>query len=498
MYRAMMRICITSFFFLVFSFCLLAQKSPQYEFRAVWIATVENIDWPSKRDLSSDVQKAEFIRILDMHQRNGMNAVVVQIRPVADAFYPSRFEPWSAYLTGTQGKPPSPYYDPLQFMIEETHKRGMEFHAWLNPYRAVFNVKTSSVSPNHITRLFPQWFVTYGNTKYFDPALQPVREHVTRVVQDIVQRYDLDAIHFDDYFYPYHIPGKEFPDDISYAKYGNGMSRDDWRRSNVDSIIKMLSETIKSTNPRVKFGISPFGVWRNSSRDPRGSASKAGITNYDDLYADILLWLEKGWIDYVAPQLYWATTEKAVAYNMLLDWWADNTYGRQLFIGHGIYRALESRTGAWKTTTEIPKQIRAIRENPNAYGSIYFSSASFRHNPNGWSDSLRQNYYRYPALVPPMRWIDSIAPITPLIEKIKQDEFRIYYRGAEPIKGFAIYTLSPDENEDMENAILIKIIVADKTIDINLNDIAAKDGDSIYISSVDKNNNVSEWVALRY
>jgi uncharacterized lipoprotein YddW (UPF0748 family) len=492
-----MRIVVICLFCCFISFFSLAQKPPQYEFRAVWIATVENIDWPSKRGLSSDLQKEEFIRILDMHKRDGMNAIVMQIRPATDAFYPSRFEPWSEYLTGKQGVAPTPYYDPLQFMIEETHKRGMEFHAWMNPYRAVFNVNRSSISPTHVTRLFPQWFLTYGSTKYFDPGLPEVRDHVTKVVRDLVERYDLDAIHFDDYFYPYKIPGKEFPDQASFAKYGEGMDKEDWRRSNVDSIIKMLSETIKSVNPRVKFGISPFGVWRNSNKDPRGSASKAGVTNYDDLYADILLWLENGWIDYVAPQLYWETTHPYVGFNMLLDWWAKNTYGRQLFIGHGIYRTLEAKSGTWKTRAEIPNQIKAIRGNANASGSIYFSSATFTRNPNGWNDSLRNNYYKYPAIVPPMHWIDSIPPLTPLTEEIDNNKVRLLYRGAEPINGFAVYVLPKDEDELMENAMLVKILVADKTVDLDLSEIETNRKDKIFISAIDRNNNVSEWARVK-
>lgn len=491
------RTFISIIFCTIFSISVSAQKSPQYEFRAVWIATVENIDWPSKKGLTTDQQKEEFIRLLDMHKKNGMNAVIMQIRPVADAFYPSRYEPWSEYLTGTQGLPPTPYYDPLQFMIEETHKRGMEFHAWMNPYRAVFNVNRSSVAPSHVTRLHPEWFVTYGSTKYFDPGIPEVREHVNNVVRDLVERYDLDAIHFDDYFYPYHITGKEFPDDSSYVKYGNGADRGDWRRSNVDTIIKMLGETIKSANPRVKFGISPFGVWRNSSKDPRGSESKAGITNYDDLYADILLWLQKGWIDYVAPQLYWETTHKYVGFNMLLNWWANNTYGRQLYIGHGIYRALESRSGSWRNPNEIPSQVKAVRANANVEGSIYFSSATFSRNPNGWCDSLRNNYYKYPALIPPMKWIDSIPPISPLKEILNEDQVRLYYRGAEPIKGFAVYTVSPGEADNIHSATLVSIIVADKTVDISLSAIPSQSGDKIYVSSVDRNNNVSDWVQLR-
>ncbi|MGN6616748.1 MAG: glycoside hydrolase family 10 protein, partial [Ilyomonas sp.] len=301
-------------------FASFAQTSPKYEFRAVWVATVENIDWPSRKGLSTEEQKAEFIRLLDMNKRNGMNAIIMQIRPVADAFYPSPFEPWSEYLTGKQGVAPNPYYDPLKFMIEETHKRGMEFHAWLNPYRAVFNIYKSSVAPNHITRTHPEWFLNYGDKKYFDPGQPEAMEFVAKVVKDIVSRYDLDGIHMDDYFYPYRIPGKDFPDNKTYLKYGDGLTKDDWRRSNCDSIIKLIHDVIIDTKPMVKFGISPFGVWRNKSKDPMGSDTRAGVTNYDDLYADILLWLKEGWIDYVAPQLYWEIGHPLCDYETLLNW----------------------------------------------------------------------------------------------------------------------------------------------------------------------------------
>ena len=490
-----MRIAFFLAFFLFFSTHLQAQKPPQYEFRAVWIATVENIDWPSKKGISTDSQKAEFIRILDLHKLNGMNAILMHIRPAADAFYPSKLEPWSEYLTGQQGLAPDPYYDPLLFMIEETHKRGMEFHAWLNPYRAVNNLYGSSISPGHVTRLFPQWFINYGGKKYFDPGLPVVREHINRVIKDIVERYDVDAIHFDDYFYPYPEPAP-FHDEASYAKYGVGMARNEWRRSNVDSIILMVSKTIKAVNPHVKFGISPFGIWRNKSKDIRGSNSKAAITNYDDLYADILLWLEKGWIDYVVPQLYWETSHSYLGFSMLMDWWSQYTYGRQLFIGHGFYRSLESRKGAWKTKTEIPKQIKALRQNADVLGSVFFSSKSFESNPNGWCDSLRNNYYKYPALVPPMPWIDNVPPLPPLLENLQDGKVRAYYRGAEPVKMFAIYLLGKNEPEVRENATLIKLIVAEKTIDVDPWAIGLKAGEKLFISTVDRNNNVSKWVKL--
>lgn len=392
--------------FLGFSLLLTCTLFSQinYEFRGVWIATVDNIDWPQKGVSTVYGQKTEFIRQLDQHKRNGMNAVIVQVRPSADAFYPSTLEPWSQWLTGIQGRSPSPYYDPLQFMIEETHKRGMEFHAWLNPYRANFNIGSASIATNHITRIHPDWFLSYGGKKYFDPSNKDGQQHVVAVVKDIVKRYDIDAIHMDDYFYPYRIAGKEFPDAASYIKSGSKLSKDDWRRSNVDSIIKKLNAVIKQEKPYCKFGISPFGVWRNKSVDPEGSNTKAGQTNYDDLYADILLWMQKGWVDYVAPQLYWEIGHKLADYEELIDWWSRHSYGRHIYIGHGIYRAFE-KGAAWKNPKELPNQIKMLREYPEVQGSIYFSSKSFDRNPNGWNDSLQNNYYKTPALIPEMGWL---------------------------------------------------------------------------------------------
>jgi uncharacterized lipoprotein YddW (UPF0748 family) len=392
-------ICIIILIFL--NFQSTAQVSPLKEFRGVWIATVDNIDWPATPLLSAEQQKNSFIRLLDMHKRNGMNAVVVQVRPAADAFYPSPYEPWSQWLTGTQGKPPSPYYDPMEFMITETHKRGMEFHAWMNPYRAVFSINTSSVSATHITRIHPEWFITYGEKKYFDPGNKDVQRYVTNIVKDVVSRYGADAIHFDDYFYPYRIANKEFNDDISFKKYANNLSRDDWRRSNTDSIIVMLSRVIKQTNKKCQFGISPFGVWRNSSVDPKGSNTKAGQTNYDDLYADILLWLRNDWIDYVAPQIYWEIGHKLAPFEVIADWWAKNSYGKNCYIGIGYYRA--GTNEAWKDKTQIPRQIELIRNTPGLNGMIFYSSKIFDKNPNGWNDTLRLNYFKEPASPPALK-----------------------------------------------------------------------------------------------
>jgi uncharacterized lipoprotein YddW (UPF0748 family) len=401
----MKRISLYTFILFFFPVGVFAQpKSPSFEFRGVWIATVDNIDWPARGTVNVDSQKAEFIRQLDMHQQNGMNAVIVQVRPAADAFYPSQYEPWSQWLMGTQGKPPFPFYDPLQFMIEEAHKRGMEFHAWCNPYRANFSISSSSISQNHITRKHPEWFLTYGNAKYFDPANKQAQEFVVKVIRDIVQRYDVDAIHMDDYFYPYRIAGKEFPDQAAYSRSGSNLSKPDWRRSNVDTIIRMISTAIKEVKPYCKFGISPFSVWRNKNVDKDGSDTQSGVSNYDDLFANILLWLQKGWIDYVAPQLYLEIGNDKIAYEKILDWWSKHSYGRHIYIGHGIYRAFE-RSKAWKNPDELPNQIKLLRQYSNVQGSIYFSSTSFNNNPNGWNDSLQNNYYKSPAIIPKMEWL---------------------------------------------------------------------------------------------
>jgi uncharacterized lipoprotein YddW (UPF0748 family) len=389
-----------SFFLFQFSFA----QTP-VEFRGAWIATVDNIDWPTKGNYNTDSQKVEFTRMLDTLKSVGINAVIAQIRPAADAFYPSPYEPWSEWLTGKQGQQPFPYYDPLQFMIEEVHKRGMEFHAWCNPYRAVFKISQSSIAPSHITQIHPEWFLNYGDTRYFDPGNKEVQQYVTAVITDIVQRYDIDAIHFDDYFYPYRIAGKEFPDEASYKKYGNNMPKDDWRRSNVDSIIVMLSKAIKLQKKYCKFGISPFGVWRNSNKDPEGSLTKAGQTNYDDLYADVLLWLKNGWIDYVAPQLYWEFGQRAAPYEVLLDWWSKHTFGRHCYIGLGFYRA--GSNAVWRDKTLLPRQIVALRNTSDIQGMIFFSGKSLLNNLNGWSDSLRTDYFKIPSALPPMPWIDS-------------------------------------------------------------------------------------------
>lgn len=483
----------------------MALGQPRTEFRAVWVASVENIDWPSKKGLSADSQRAEFIRLLDMHKRNGLNAVVVQVRPAADALYPSSYEPWSEWLTGTQGKPPSPYYDPLAFMIEETHKRGMEFHAWCNPYRAVYSIRKSSISPSHITRVHPDWFLSFGGTLYFDPGNREVQEYVTQVIRDIVHRYDIDGLHFDDYFYPYDIVEgdlvKDFPDKASFQRYGNGLSISDWRRSNVDSIILQISRAVKEEKKYCKFGISPFGIWRNKSKDPEGSDTRAGQTNYDNLYADILLWEKNGWIDYVAPQIYFEFSHTHAPYGVLLDWWARHTYGRQCYIGLGIYRA--GSNPAWRDRTQLTRQIQALRNYPDVQGEVFFSSKSFETNPYGWNDSLRDHYFRYPALIPPMPWIDSLKPHDPLTrnEFDEKDSLLSAWLGKgsadDNLRGFAVYR-SVTPRLDMDSAHVFEFIPYDPVavFEVRANPPEPAKGAYYFVTAVSKTNVESQPVLL--
>jgi uncharacterized lipoprotein YddW (UPF0748 family) len=460
-----------------------------FEFRGVWIATVENIDWPSKRGLSNQAQKEEFITLLDRHQKNGMNAIIMQVRPSGDAFYPSTLEPWSEYLMGTQGLPPSPFYDPLEFMIKETHKRGMEFHAWINPYRAVFNVKKSSVAPSHISKLHPEWFLTYGDKKYFNPGLPQVWQHTNRIVRDLVSRYDIDAIHMDDYFYPYRIANKDFPDEKTYQQNKRGLNKEDWRRSNCDTIVKQLYASIHQIKPGVQFGISPFGIWRNKSKDPRGSDTKAGQTNYDDLYADILLWLEKGWVDYIAPQIYWEHGHPLANYDTIINWWDQNSYGKNLYIGHGMYKA--GTNTPWRDKNELPYQIKRVRSLKNTSGSAYFSSASFNNNINNWNDSLQKKYYQKPALVPTMPWLVQYKVEAPIVNKQNSNSYQIQVKMVSSIKQYAIL-------ESTNNQFSVAAILMPDSKMINLNDLGIQKKSNIqyWLVAIGKQNQLSSLVAL--
>ncbi|HEY1005694.1 MAG TPA: family 10 glycosylhydrolase [Sphingobacteriaceae bacterium] len=388
-------------------------EAPKREFRGVWVATVANIDWPSRPGLDSERQKEELLRILDEHQKSNMNAILLQIRPAADAFYGRGSELWSRFLSGRQGGAPESFYDPLDFAIAEAHKRGMELHAWINPYRATTDLVNAHTSPDHISRQKPEWFFSYGGKKLFNPGLPEVRDYINGVVMEIVRNYDIDGIHFDDYFYPYPEAGKPIPDRDAFRKYGAGFSSiEDWRRNNVDVLIRTLSENIRKEKKHVKFGISPFGIWLNKSSHPEGSES-TGLEGYKALYGDARKWMENGWLDYINPQVYFSFFYRPAPYEKLVDWWSNNAFGKHVYIGHGVYRATENKPD-WRNRSQLPDQVRYLRKNNRVQGSVYFSSKSLTNNLAGFTDSLRSSFYSYRALPPAMLWLDEVPPLAPV------------------------------------------------------------------------------------
>jgi uncharacterized lipoprotein YddW (UPF0748 family) len=383
---------------------------PPREFRGAWITEVAiNPDWPSEPGLSVPEQKAELISLLDRASQLKLNAVVFQVRASCDAMYASPIEPWSEYLTGTQGKAPEPLYDPLAFAIAEAHKRGLELHAWINPFRASRKQSKSPIALNHISHTHPELVRKYGGQLWLDPGEPAVRDHVLRVVMDIVQRYDVDGVQFDDYFYPYpekNMAGYEsdFPDDASWKKYGahSGLTRDDWRRHNINQFVQNVYQSIKALKPWVKFGISPFGIWRPGS--PR---QIQGLDAYAKLYADSRLWLAKGWLDYCAPQLYWPIDESPQSFPVLLNWWArQNMKGRHYWPGLNAANVGEK----WQPE-EIARQIKLIRAQRGAGGEIYYHLRNLTDNP-ALADIVRAEYPQS-ALVPASPWLNSIPPDKP-------------------------------------------------------------------------------------
>jgi uncharacterized lipoprotein YddW (UPF0748 family) len=467
-----------------------AAQSPKREFRAAWIATVANIDWPSKPGLSSVEQKQQFIRQLDQLRSIGCNAVIVQVRPACDALYASKKEPWSHYLTGRQGEPPFPYYDPLVFMIEEAHKRNMEFHAWFNPFRALMDSKKNPNPAGHVTKAHHDWIISYGGKSYIDPGIPEAREYVIDVISDVVKRYDIDAVHLDDYFYPYRVPGQTFGDTKSYARYGKGTDKEDWRRDNVSRFVSLLNTTIKAEKPYMKFGISPFGVWRNKSKDPEGSETKGGQTTYDDLYADVLMWMQKGWVDYMMPQLYWEHKHKAAPFDVLQPWWYDHCYQRHVYYGLGVYRMTTAKSGPWATTAELLWQLRDIRGRCPNSGYSFYSASCFDKIKGPILDSLRLGYNKYPALVPPMTWLDSVAPAAPVLAVSGTTlEWHTENPTKEPLS-YVVYRFAANEDIDLERS--DRIISIQK--DAKFKDPEAKQhkGAKYVVTALDRLSNESE------
>lgn len=455
--RAKSLLCV--FFLLLMAGGVFAQVQtgsayPKREFRAAWIQSVNG----QFRGMPTEKLKQNLIGQLNSLQKAGINAIIFQVRPEADALYASRLEPWSRFLTGVQGKAPEPYWDPMQFMIDECHKRGMEFHAWINPYRTKTTLK-SELAPNHVYNIHPEWFVTYGDQLYFDPALPESRRHICMVVSDIVSRYDVDAIHMDDYFYPYPIKGKDFPDDASFARFGGGFSnKGDWRRSNVNVLIKKLHETIREIKPWVKFGVSPFGIYRNESSDPLGSKTK-GLQNYDDLYADVLLWAREGWIDYNIPQIYWHIGHPVADYETLVKWWARNTENRPLFIGQSVMNTVQNADPKNPSINQLPRKMALQRAYQTIGGSCQWPASAVVENAGKYRDALIAEYHKYPALPPVFDFMDNEAPAK--VRKMK------------PVwteDGYILFWTAPKYKEEMNRAVQYVVYRFNDKEKVNIDD----------------------------
>lgn len=505
--------CVTVFFMLFIGsvgYCgpgIPGESPPKRELRGAWIATVVNIDWPSASNLSTAEQKKELIRHLDNHQRAGINAILLQIRPAADALYAKSTEPWSRFLTGKPGQSPAPFYDPLEFAINEAHERGMELHAWINPYRATFDLVAANTTSDHITRLKPDWFFVYGGKKLFDPGIPEVRQYIVGIVTDIVRNYDIDGIHFDDYFYPYPVGGRSIPDGETFRKYPNGFNNiADWRRNNVNLLIQMVSESVHREKKHIKFGVSPFGIWDNKKDHPDGSAS-SGLSGYRQLYADALKWLEEGWVDYINPQIYFPFGHAAAPYEVLADWWSKHTHGRHFYIGHAAYRANENGAG-WRDRSQIPNQVRYARQHASAQGSIYYSAKHITNNVAGLRDSLQYNLYRYKALPPTMPWLDSIAPEPPfgLLAQVAENGTSVILQwqpgaaaadGEDPY-GYVVYRFNEGEPLDVANPQNILHITYDHTQTQYTDNMTRKNGHYRYVvTTIDRLKNESQPSNMR-
>lgn len=423
---------------------------PAREFRGVWAASVSNIDWPSRPGLPTDAAKRELLALLDRAKATGLNAVILQVRPAGDALYASTLEPWSEYLTGRQGRAPRPAWDPLAFAVAEAHKRGLELHAWFNPYRARHPSAKGPLHPSHIANRAPDLVRAYGTHLWMDPGEAAVREHTLKVVLDVVRRYDIDGVHIDDYFYPYRERDArgpiDFPDSASYARYratGGVLSRDDWRRENVNLLVRALHEGIHATKRGVRFGVSPFGIWR-----PGYPWQIRGLDAYTELYADARLWLREGWVDYFTPQLYWPVGQVPQAYPVLLRWWSQqNAHGRHMWPGNFTSRVGAAGRPAW-TVPEIERQVDVTRREAGASGNVHFSAKAFLDDRDSVATRLARGPYATPAVVPAAPWLDVTPHAAPTLVPRRAGAGRLALRvspGADhPPRWWLVQRRTPD------------------------------------------------------
>jgi uncharacterized lipoprotein YddW (UPF0748 family) len=465
------------------------------EARGVWVATVGNMDWPSKRGLPADSQKAELIRILDRVQALRMNLVILQVRVAGDALYASSLEPWSEYLSGEMGKAPEPFYDPLAFAVAVAHARGLELHAWFNPFRARHTSARGEAAATHLIKARPDLVRTYGTHKWFDPGEPEVQDHSLRVILDVVKRYDIDGVHIDDYFYPYREYEKggkliDFPDEKSWNRYvdrGGMLSRADWRRSNVDHFVQRLNHAVHTEKPWLKFGVSPFGIWR-----PGYPASVVGLDSFVEIYADSRKWLNNGWLDYFVPQLYWMTDAPQQRYTDLLEWWvAENNHKRHIWAGNAAFRVRADRQN-WPAG-EITRQIALTRENEGATGNIQFNMKALLRNQGGVADAMLADAYTYDALMPRSPWLDDVPPPAPEIRLLGSNLDIIAANGEKP----AVFTV----RMKLGNGWLAETIPASQARYSIARSPAGALPELVAVTAVDRNGNesapVTVWVSGR-
>jgi uncharacterized lipoprotein YddW (UPF0748 family) len=489
----LIKILIPILFTIIFSVAAIPQsKYPKREFRGAWVATVANIDWPSSKLSSSEDQIKEMRETFDKLKEAGINAVIFQVRTECDALYSSSFEPWSYWLTGEQGKAPEPFFDPLKLAVNEAHKRGMELHAWFNPYRAVKNVDDYKVSEFHVSKLHPEWILNFGNYKMLDPGIPEVKEYIASIIEEVLRNYDVDGIHFDDYFYPYS-PKVSNEDSITFIKYGSGFSNvDDWRRWNINSMVEKVHEKILQIKPYVKFGISPFGIVENKY------AGTNGFNSYSILYCDPLTWIKNKTVDYVTPQIYWEIGHKLADYALLLPWWSSIVEDRHLYIGHYSSRFTSEKYEGNKS--EMGDQIKMNRKYPNVYGSVFFSAKSISNNYSGFADTLKNEFYKYPALVPLMSWKDNIRPLAPKSFSVEKRERYYNLKWEQPeaavdgdtAKYFAVYFSYSKGDIDLDNPKNILTIVDGSVNEmLHIPEFEYEGQISFSISSLDKVQNES-------
>lgn len=445
------------------------QLQPKREFRGAWIQAVNG----QFMGLSTAAMQAELTRQLDTLQRCGVNAVMFQVRCEGDALYASPYEPWSRYLTGRQGRAPQPYWDPLDWMVSQCHKRGMELHAWINPFRAKTK-GTKELATSHPYLQHPGRFFEYDGLVLFDPGLHENRRYICSIAADIVRRYDVDGLHIDDYFYPYPVAGLEIPDGETFRVNGNGISDiGDWRRYNVNLFIEMLGDSIHAVKPWVKFGVSPFGIYHNARTGSNIPGSRtAGLQNYDDLYADVLYWINKGWVDYTAPQLYWEIGHRSADYAELIQWWSRFAGGRPLFIGQDIERTARAADLKNPATNQMAEKFRLQRTLRGIQGSCLWYSAALCRNEGNYATALRQVYHRTPALQPLFPFLDDKAPGKPRKLKARwmPDGYYLFWQ---PPKGkgemdracrYVVYRFKPGERTDLIDPERIVAVTADPLI----------------------------------